>query len=215
MPFPIRHKLLTVGGTLYSGNEIWSMSMRIIPPIGSLTVSQAQADALATSTQAMFTSTTLNIIPLHSMTHLKLAPIDVDGHYPAGEIAYEHVFTGVFGGAPDTTVTWPGQCSISVGLQTAAPRGRGHIGRFYLPPTKDLLGTDGRISSGRPASINGVIRTWILAINAATDVGTVGVLSSLGSGASRVVSAVRTGQVVDTQRRRRSQLSESYVSTAI
>ena len=215
MPYPIRHKLLTAGGTLYSNNEIWSMSMRIIPDVSAEDVTQAQVDSLATATQTMFTSVTLAILPLHSLTYIKLAPIGTDGLYPPGEIAYEHVFTGVFGGAPDTTVTWPGQDSICVSLRTAAPRGRGHAGRFYLPPTKDLLGTDGRLSSGRPAAINGVMRTWLLAINAATDVGTVGVLGKVGSGSSRVVTAVRTGRVVDTIRRRRSALSEDYVDLAL
>lgn len=216
MPFPIRHKLLTVLGTTFSGADIFSFSVRIIPDIATEEVTQAQVDALAAPTQTMFANANLAVCSWNRMTGLKLAPIGVDGNYPPGEDAVEHVYApSIAGGAAVSTIIWPPQCSYSVGLQTAADRGPGHIGRFYLPSMAFNVSTATGKVGDLSASVGAVIRTWLLAINAATDVGTVGVIGKVGSGSSRVVTGVRLGQVVDTQRRRRNAISESYTSVAL
>lgn len=216
MPFPIRHKLLSVLGTTFNGADIFSFSMRIIPPIGGETVDQAQVDSLATATSTMFANANLAVCQWNKMTAIKLAPIAADGHYPPGEDAFEHVYApAIVGGATVSTIIWPPQCSYSVGLQTAASRGRGHIGRFYLPSLSFNVNTATGKVGDLSASVGAVLRTWINAINATSGIGTVGVLSSLGSGASRVVTGVRLGQVVDTQRRRRNAIGESYTSVAL
>jgi hypothetical protein len=213
MAYPIRHKLLTVGGNLFGGAEQWSLSMRLIPSVSHLDVTQAQVDSLTTATTTWFTSTLMQFASVHSLTFAKLAPIGTDGHYPDGEISYEHVYSGV-NGAQTTINPFPAQCTNAISLTTAVPRGRGHIGRFYLPPQNIAL-SNGLIPTASAAQWLGATRTWLLAINAATDVGTVGVITALGSGTSRVVTGLRCGQVVDTQRRRRRQLSENYQTLAL
>lgn len=216
MPFPIRHKLLTVLGTTFNGADIFSFSLRIIPDIGSEQVTQAQVDALAPSAQAMFSNANLAICSWNKMTGLKLAPIGVDGNYPPGEDAVEHVFApSIAGGAVVNTIIWPPQCSYSVGLQTAADRGPGHIGRFYLPSMAFNVNTATGKVGDLVASVGATIRTWINAINLVADVGTVGVIGKVGSGSSRVVTGIRCGQVVDTQRRRRNAIDETYTSVAL
>jgi hypothetical protein len=216
VPYPIRHKLLSVLGTTFTGADIFSFSVRIIPPIGSLTVSQAQVDALAAATSTMFASANLAVCPWNRMTAIKLAPVGTDGHYPPGEDAFEHIYSGgVAGGAVVSNIIWPPQCSYSVGLQTAALRGRGHIGRFYLPSMAFNVNTATGKVGDLAGSAGAVLRTWINAINATTDIGTVGVITSLGSGTSRVCTGIRLGQVIDTQRRRRNNISETYTSVAL
>lgn len=216
MPYPVRHKLLTVMGTTFTAADIFSFSVRIIPPIASLGVSQAQVDALAAATQTMFANANLAICPWNRMTAIKLAPIGTDGHYPPGEDAFEHIYaSGIAGGAVVSNIIWPPQCSYSVGLGTAALRGRGHIGRFYLPSMAFNVSTATGKVGDLSASAGAVIRTWLNAINATPDIGTVGVITSLGSGTSRVVDHIRLGQVIDTQRRRRNAISETYTTVAL
>lgn len=210
MTYPITHKLLTIGGTAYASTEEWQFGMRIIPETVGVGVSQAQVDALATPISTFWNTAAIFMPTTHSLTFCKLAPIGIDGHYPAGEIAYEHVFTSDPG--PGGGPIFPAQVALAVSLRTAAPRGRGHAGRFYLPGPASAMGSDGRHSAGIPTAINAAVRTLVLAINAAADVGTVAVITSLGSGTSRVVTDIRTGQRADVIRRRASSQAEDYVT---
>lgn len=208
MTYPIVHKLLTIGGTSYAGTEEWQFGMRIIPETVGVGPSQAQIDALATPIQTFWNTAGIFMPQTHSLTFCKLAPIGLNGKYPDGEIAYEHVYTADPG--PGTTPLYPAAVALVVSLRTAAPRGRGHAGRFYLPGPASAMTSDGRHSSGIPTAVNSAVRTLVLAINSATDVGTVAVITSLGSGTSRAVTAIRTGQRPDIQRRRASNQAEDY-----
>jgi len=213
MTYPIVHKLLTIGGTSYGSTEEWQFGMRIIPETVGVGPSQAQIDALATPITTFWNTAAIFMPTTHSLTFAKLAPIGINGHYPDGEIAYEHVFTSDPG--PGGGPLYPAQVALVVGLMTAAPRGRGHAGRFYLPGPASAMTSDGRHSSGIPTAINSAVRTLILAINGATEVGTVAVITSLGSGTSRVVTAVRCGQRADVQRRRAGSQLEDYQTLTV
>jgi len=210
MTFPITHKLLTIGGTAYSSTEEWQFGMRIIPETVGQGPSQAQVDALATPISTFWNTAGMFMPTTHSLTFAKLAPIGQDGHYPPGEIAFEHVFTADPG--PGGGPVFPAAVALAVSLMTSVPRGRGHAGRFYLPGPASAMTPDGRHSTGIPAAVNAAVRTLILAINSAADVGTVGVITSLGSGTSRTVVRVRTGQRPDIIRRRSRQQLEDYQS---
>jgi len=216
VPYPERHKLLTVIGTTFNGVEQFSFSLRIIPDVAHLTVDQAQVDALAAATSTMFHDANLAICPWNKMTAIKLAPIGTDGLYPPGEDAVEHNYApAILGGAVVGTIIWPPQCAYSVGLKTAADRGPGHIGRFYLPTMAYNVNTSTGGVGDLSVSISAPLTTWIHAINATANVGTVGVIGKVGSGSSRVATGLRFGSIVDTQRRRRRQLPEVYTSTAL
>jgi hypothetical protein len=208
MTFPIVHKLLTIGGTSYAGTEEWQFGMRIIPENVGEGPSQAQIDALATPIQTFWNTAGIFMPVTHSLTFCKLAPIGLNGKYPDGEIAYEHVYTPDPG--PATTPLYPAQVALVVSLRTAVPRGRGHAGRFYLPGPASAMTSDGRHSSGIPTAVNAAVRTLVLAINGAASVGTVGVITSLGNGTSRAVTAIRCGQRADVIRKRAGKQDEAY-----
>lgn len=182
--------------------------MRIIPETVGVGPSQAQIDALATPIQTFWNTAAIFMPVSHSLTFCKLAPIGLNGKYPDGEIAYEHVYTPDPG--PQTSPLYPAQVALAVGLRTAVPRGRGHAGRFYLPGPASAMTSDGRHSSGIPTAINSAVRTLVLAINGATEVGTVGVITSLGNGTSRAVTAIRCGQRADVIRKRAGKQDEAY-----
>jgi hypothetical protein len=213
MTFPIVHKLLTIGGTSYGSTEEWQFGMRIIPEVVGQGPSQAQIDALATPITTFWNTAGIFMPTTHSLTFAKLAPIGINGHYPEGEVAFEHVFAADPG--PGGGPVYPAAVALCVSLMTAVPRGRGHAGRFYLPGPASAMTPDGRHSAGIPPAVNAAVRTLILAINGAADVGTVGVITSLGSGTSRVVTAVRTGVRPDIIRRRSRQQLEDYQTLAV
>lgn len=213
MTYPITHKLLTIGGTSYGSTEEWQFGMRIIPDTPGDLPTQAQVDSLATPITTFWNTAGIFMPTTHSLTFAKLAPIGIDGHYPPGEVAYEHVFAADPG--PGGGPVYPAAVALCVSLMTAAPRGRGHAGRFYLPGPASAMTPDGRHSAGIPPAINAAVRTLILAINGAASVGTVGVITSLGSGTSRVVTAIRTGVRPDIIRRRSRQQLEDYQTLAV
>lgn len=213
MTFPIRHKLLTIGGTAYGGSEEWQFGMRIIPEIAEQEVTQAQVDSLATPITTFWNDGTIFMPSSHSLTFAKLAPIAQDGKYPPGEVAFEHVFTADPG--PGAVQRQIAQAALAVTLQTSVPRGRGHAGRFYLPAPASQPDTLGVHSTALAVAVATSVRTLVNSINAAANVGTVGVLSSLGFGTSRVVVSIRVGVRPDVIRRRARQLPENYQTVVL
>lgn len=105
----------------------------------------------------------------------------------------------------------PPQLALVVSLRTilATKRGRG---RFYLP----AMATNA-LSSGRclPAAQTAVLNGWGRALNSLVAAGATPVVWSIGLPTPPVVSRIEVGDVFDTQRRRRDQLTEARVSTTI
>lgn len=215
MAYPIRHKLLTVAGSSWNGTEEWSFSVRIIPDSGGESVSQTQCDDAAATVTTFWNTTGLGMPSNYVLEQTKLAPIGTDGHYPEGEIAFVHNHSGDTG--PASSVFHAPQIAYAVTLLTAVPRGRGSRGRFYLPaPSFAVSSTTGKLSSGVASGIGGIVKDWLNALNGVTGLGTVGLITKVGLfGTSHAVTAVKTGVVLDTQRRRRNHLSEDYVTTAL
>lgn len=212
MAYANRHKLLTVYGDSWSPvSEQWQFTLRINP--GSTdTVSQAQCDAAYTLAAALFANVTFSMKSVHHFLGVKLAPIGTDGKYVPGEIAYVKQAAPVNG--PGTAGDpWPGQCAVAITLRTVFPRGRASRGRFYLPGMQGVIGSDGRLASGRPAAMLGPLVTFLQGLNGVTNLGTVQVMSRIG-GEHATVNSIECGSVVDTQRRRRRSLAEGPRASA-
>lgn len=212
MAYGSRHKLLTVFGDSWSPvSEQWQFSMRI-KPTGTDAVSQAQADAIYTLAASLFADVTFSMKSVHHFLGVKLAPIGVDGKYVPGEIAYIKEGSAV-AGAGSGGEPWPGQCAVVITTRSLIPRGRASRGRFYLPGMQAPVGADGRMASGRPATILSPLKTFLDGVNAAADVGQVTNMAKTGEYST--VKTIECGSVVDTQRRRRRQLVEVRVSSAL
>lgn len=219
MPFPVRHKLLTVIGTAFGGTEDWSFGLRIRPTgVADVPeVTQAQVDALAPAVSTFFAAPPSLISAAYRLTAIKLAPVGVDGKYPPGEVAVEHVYPGGLpGNSPVSGNVWPAQCCMVVTLETALPRGRASKGRFYVPALSSLVDvTTGQIPDPTTGLLNPA-KTLLNAINTTVDVGKVAVMSKLGvSGTSNYVTQLSVGRVPDTQRRRRRSLNENRVRVVL
>lgn len=128
--------------------------------------------------------------------------------------------------APSGTVTGagaaslPNQCAIVLSLRTraAGPKGRG---RMYIPALKATVGSDGRIPPTQRETFAAFCLNLITGLQTAINVPSQTqqwvpvVASGVGAGANNLVTAIRVGDVIDTQRRRRDALSEAYTQSPL
>lgn len=108
--------------------------------------------------------------------------------------------------------TTPLQCSICVTLQTGLAGSRNR-GRLYLPPPDiTALQTNGRLDAGAFTGLNAGFTAWK---NSLIGDGFTPVVVSRSTSANIVVNNIRIGSVVDTQRRRRNDLVETYTNVPV
>jgi hypothetical protein len=208
----IGHRLLTIRGFQQSSLERWGIGLRFSGD-STATPTQAEADEFVAPTRTWFTTTSMFFPIGTTIDEIKLAPIGTNGKYPPGLDSTSAAIGAAITGNTNTQA-WPMQCSLAITLTTALPRGRGHIGRFYLPAMRNTI----PFSAGQlgATEINGILaatKTWINAMNAFSDLGSLEVFGPFGT--ANVVTGIRCGTVVDTQRRRRRSLTEAPIAVSI
>lgn len=153
-----------------------------------------------------------------ALTEVALYSVGTNGRIDQDPVrTSETAVRGVTGG--DKRHPW--QCTICVTL-VAGARGPGHLGRFFLPPQVFGVTSDGLIQDSDHATIFSTTHGLLTNLSNAPglDSGPINesfglrVASGVGAGSLRPVIEIRLGRVCDTQRRRRRQLEESYVSQA-
>jgi hypothetical protein len=217
-----RHKLLTIGGTSYSGTETWQFGLRFSPTAPAVdvpdAVTQAQVDACVTPVQTWWNTVAQAMPNTHKLAWVKLAPIAPTGLYPPGEIAYINDFTDITG--PGSSQPAPPQCALVVTLVAGSIlRGKGRYGRIYLPAPALRTTATGQISTTGRDAVGAAVSTMINSLNAVTDLGHVTVLTKPGLNNGVVTPAtfgpvtdIKVGNVLDTQRRRRKGIPETYAT---
>jgi hypothetical protein len=232
------HMYITVIGDAYNGAERWQFGLRTT--YGGVS-NEATALALAPVIQSWWTATSSNdpdyFSPptTHRLTELKVAHIQTDGLYPPDEASYSHFYLPPIAGTIAPPEGQLPQATLVATLLTGVPRGLASKGRIYLPPTtryKPDVAT-GLIPSNYAQLYANNVMKLINAINATSVIGEVRVFSKgkgvkvddpahrrwewtyPNPGVSSAVTAVRVGRVIDTQRRRRRQLGEQYVTDAV
>jgi len=217
--FAGRHKLLTVYGTAF-GAETWQFGLRILPGGGDQqTVSQAQADAIKAPVLAWWNDVNSGFSQYHILQGIKLAPIGADGKYPVGETAYVGDIVDTAGTL--NTNVHPAQCAYVMTLVSGAiPRGRGSLGRCYLPAPCLSISSTGTVGGYATTAVV-AFRTMLNAINAIADLGTVVIASREGlkNGVVQApfytpVGFCRADNVMDTQRRRRRSITSTRATSA-
>lgn len=209
MPFSAPHKLVTVRGRCFGSTEQWSFGMRF----GDATFpTQAMADSAAAVVKTWWTLTTSGYPNSFSLDSVKVAPIGIDGRYPASGISYES-FAGLpaAGGNTSNGGQIP-QAALVISLLTPVPRGRGHIGRCFLPAPGYPLNVTGGISSAQATALLGNFRNMVLGLEGITNMGPLGVWSKFQT--SNQVTGFRCGLVYDTMRSRRRSIPENPVFLA-
>lgn len=124
----------------------------------------------------------------------------------AVHVAFGPIQGGGSGGA------MPSQLAIAVSIKAGTrPNGIPQKGRFYLPPPDRTFvdSSSGLLASNVPSDATNSIATWWSQMRSAGDVPS---LWSRRYGTIKAWDAIRMGRTVDTQRRRRNELPETYSS---
>jgi len=237
--FTAPHQYVSVIGDAYAGPERWQFGLRITDGgIDNL----ATAQAIAPIVRAFWEGTGAWNLPAvqwqpsatHRLTEVKVARVDVNGIYPPTEASASVFFVPAVSGTTPALVGQAPQLATCVSLQTALPRGLGSKGRIYLPPNARMnSGNSGAIATNMAQVYADAVALLVGQINAQALIGNVAVFSRgkaergqpdakgkyhytyPNPGATNNVTGVRCGNVVDTQRRRRRQLVETYVSKPV
>jgi hypothetical protein len=190
--------------------EIWSTSLRVDQAV---LPTSAVLDSVRSRYAAFHALPAVGIGSGALFTGVKAAVIGPDGRYPAEGNAIESlVTTPVAGGS--TAIGIP-QISTVVTLTTPLLRGKGSVGRMYLPPSGlRILVADGRLDAAAAQAIANAAGTFITDLNGLLD-GDVSVFGQTGTGTARDVTGVRVGRVLDTQRRRRNAIPEGYTFASV
>lgn len=117
-------------------------------------------------------------------------------------------------GMTSTGSALPPQCAHVVTLIGGV--GRSRTGRMYLPaPNATNLTTQGRVSSAVCTIVADVWQDIFQGINTGAITGTRVVVWSRTRSTSSEVTGIKVGDVVDTQRRRRNAVAETYTARTV
>lgn len=226
MPPPPHYRMTATGilGDDPAGSEIWSCNISIGPPTGTFLTQPelpAVANAMFPHWVTLFNAITTTQVRLDKVRIANVGPDgkvprDVAGAFVQGDSTAAPARVG--GG----TGKVPFQVSLALSLTTAfsGPTGRG---RIFVPCPLFTVGGQGQLVTATVAVVAGATRTFVNSINASM-VNNGGGRVCIASGGSptkalapglRPVTGVRVGTVLDTQRRRRNALVETYSSLAL
>jgi len=116
------------------------------------------------------------------------------------------------------TNTMPAQSAAVISIRTDSPGASGR-GRLYWPCLSATLGTSGRLASPTNAAIVADAKSYLLGIRTdlATAFPTIGFDLAVRSRTTHTTphaTRIQVGSTIDTQRRRRDNLPESYAAVA-
>lgn len=223
MAYPY-HYLFSFGGTLPPIGEIWCNNIRFVGTgtpeeeydledicQGLMEVMAAGMDGTGTANLGYSTAVRLE--------WGKFNAIGADGRYASESetVIYDYPGTGKVGtGLPHVSLP---QVALAVSWGTVRSRGPASRGRIYVPMPNVGPEGNGRLTTTQTGNI---AQAWAAQIDRLNDraqnVGQERPIAAVVSGVNGAwepISTVRVGDVVDTQRRRRSALSEIYSSAAV
>jgi hypothetical protein len=210
-------------GTMMSGAEEWSTGF-FLGNIGGGDVGTAptstDAQTIATLWSTQFTNGSRGFSGNFKTIGTKISLVDTAGHADPANTAYYYYTTPISGGSGGSW--FPPQISLVATLTTARVRGYGSKGRMFLPGINFPIDANGKMGSTEATSIKDGMKTFLDGVNTAFSSDYEVVLNSaLSAGIPghpalmEPVTGVRIGNVYDTQRRRRNQLTEQYVAGAL
>lgn len=218
MTYPGDFTLVTMNGTIAGGNEIWSAGFHIagqlepVAPDAWRSYIDDIKDTVTARLGAMYANAAL-LAPYDApMTHVKYAHLDELGKYLEEAVDDEVTARG-----SNNTGYLPQGTLVST-LSSGKFKDPGKYNRFYLPIAPANLAGNWCLSVGQQEAYADEVWAAIQDINTALAAEAPGndmkvtVASGSALGSFLPVTSVRIGAIVDTQRRRRNQLPEAYVT---
>jgi hypothetical protein len=216
------HKVIRVSifGQSCGGAEEWQTGFFLADEGADIAPPDAACNvAIMSAWQTFFTSANTHISNQYNCLGVKSALILTDTKSDRSHIETGYYTTALQGGEGGGAL--PPQLSLVASLNSSIPRGPAAKGRMYLPGIRLAIdGTTGKISPTEQNQIKANLATFFNAVNASSDIpGKVALVSegrvALFGGVdplNKYVTRVKVGNIYDTQRRRRNQLVETYVS---
>lgn len=225
MPY-LRHYRLQFGGSLF-GTEQWSCSLHMIPGVDTLLegpfidFADAALDDVASDVLAWYKRSASLFSAASRLDYVKFNAIGPDGKY----LDQTTTRATTFNSTPQTPPAGAGvgvpQVALALSMRTERKRGPGSHGRVFIPVANvPLDASDPHIPSGTANLAADSFRILINDLNNWPGIDApmdpnVGLVSPLGAGHRVLVTGVAVGNVLDTQQRRRNQISEAYSVLAL
>lgn len=206
MTFPSKLLRLQIGGPLFE-TESWSMGFHF-----TTTGDIPDAESMQDLCEAFYTN--MAQVGRHDSAKLGFIKFNELDHI-TGKYANEAESNAFYYSAPFSSSGTPAllpQGALCITLTTAHARGRGHAGRVYLPGY-GAVSANGHLGSSQCALAATHVATFLNAVTLFGGDMTAVVWSKIGDSVTPITGA-KTGDIVDTQRRRRSSLPEGYWATA-
>lgn len=225
MPYP-KHFRLTFGGDLFN-TETWSCSINLalftsVPWSDATMIAHTdeQLADVAADVKAYFLDPKSHVNAGCHLNFVKYNAINTDGRYLDKSNTREETWNHQRVAAPGSAGTAPAQQAVAISLRTNVKRGPGSHGRFFMPlGAVPIDGTFGTMSAPTVPDLRDSAVIFLTALNnwpgLDLDRPEVAVVSGLGSGHQTKVTSLAIGNVVDTQRRRRKSIPETYTAVAV
>lgn len=213
---------VTLSGTMFGGAEEWSTGFFLGEEgADAPDPTQQTAEDILTAWRTFFEAPTSYFSSAYLTTQCKVAKWDDNGKTIDSTVFYAYPATELNGAV--AAIILPPQCSLVLTLLSDRPRGKASKGRMYLPglAAQPQLAT-GKLSAANAGTIADNAKTFFDALAGDADIPGELILAAKSSGVMNVnpaqndyVETIRVGDVVDTQRRRRNGLNETYVSRVL
>lgn len=209
------NRLFIDGDIGSAGQERWSVGIAYAGPTGQTITSPTDLQDWATAAAVVLTGTTYNDVLTMFSTATRILRVRTyyyPGPGPALTTGTANLSSPKAGSG---TCNRPPQCAASVSLLTAFA-GQSYRGRFYLPWLGGTM-DPATLKSSVPLNAPTQLAALLNALGAASP-GTVDLEPHVYSPTLDVltpVSTLRIGDVVDTQRRRRDDLVETYYTAPV
>lgn len=194
------------------GSEKWSINPVYSLPGGAGGITQTELNTLLEAINDLVVPTNIRVA-MNANTAVTGARLEVRNTSGALLMVAEGLRDATQSGTG--SLAHPYQTSIVCSLRTNTPGGRGR-GRLYWPATGQAIsGTTLRIADTNQATLLDGFTSYLAAINAEVQAFDAESWLSVYSPTNNALSQVlrlQVGDVVDTQRRRRDALPESYVT---
>jgi hypothetical protein len=205
---------VTLQGTALGG-EVWSINP--VYTFGDATHPTPTFDEMNAAAQAAADVTPGNNIRAIMSTALTLTGARLEARLTSGELAAIGEATRTVAMNGSGVASKPYQTSLVMSLRTTVPGARGR-GRLYMPAlAATFTSTTLRWDSAQQLLVTDEMAAWLAAVGTAMEapLGLTGSLLSVWSRTSQSaarVTSISSGDVFDTQRRRRDRAVESYVT---
>ena len=203
------------------GGELWNVGLRTITAVVPLDLLQQYAQNANLAFQSTVWAPTSGARPYNSpgVTYEGCTAYQVPTTGPATLVTNAPAASSVPGTA--TAQTAPNQTAIVASLRTARA-GRSSRGRIYLPMDAPVMAADnGRLNPGVRVDVCTAVANLLDNIGVFTPPGgasgpfPIAIQSQVRAGTPIQVTSVQVGDVLDTQRRRRDKLVESYYAVPL